>query len=298
LPAVLFTAFTACGQEPPETARELRPCVVAVSPHPDDETIIGGAALYKAAHDGRTRVEIIYVTSGDAAGLPGPCGALSEEEKRARIVELREGETRAACAVLGIAPAQLHFLRFREGLVQESEFREGRRWDVLSSTGQQALAAVLELLPQRVGRDATSLTVITSSMWDAHPDHRAVYQAARAAAEFVRGDFGIPVTLLHAIAHDEIPADLDFCCLGDLHWPNPGPHLEYTALLDFPQRPRPPCWDLVQDITELVPVRTAALKQHVSQVEGWPELCMVLVLKSYYRYWMEKTEEVFYEERF
>ena len=68
------------------------------------------------------------------------------------------------------------------------------------------------------------------------------------------------------------------------------------ALSDFPERPRPRFWDVIHDVEELAEVRVEALNQHESQVKGYPELCMVVYLKSYYKAWMEKTEEAFWEE--
>jgi len=103
-------------------------CLVVVSPHQDDETIMAGGTLYRAAHDGHTRIEIIYVTAGDALFFPGPCREESEEARRQKIIALREEETRAACRVLGLGPSNLHFLRYPDqGLVAESTFSNGRR---------------------------------------------------------------------------------------------------------------------------------------------------------------------------
>ena len=42
--------------------------------------------------------------------------------------------------------------------------------------------------------------------------------------------------------------------------------------------------------------RAEALKQHESQIVGNPELCMEVYLPRYYRAWLEKTEEAFWEE--
>jgi LmbE family N-acetylglucosaminyl deacetylase len=286
-----------CGENTGDTGASGGASLVVVAPHQDDETILAGATIYRAARDGRTRIEVIYVTAGDAAGLPGPCWGKSEEEKKRNIRELREEEARAACGVLGIDSSHLHFLGYPDqNLVAESSFSEGRRVDVLSEAGEHVVANVIDLLPTLIPPNAENLTVITTSFWDEHPDHRVVYQAARAAGEIVRTQRGIPVTVMHAIVHDEIPINIPFCCVGDRHWPNPGPHLDHSALEDFPERPRPPFWDVVYDVTDLVSVRTEALNQHVSQVKGWPELCMIVFLKRYYYYWMEKTEEVFYKE--
>jgi LmbE family N-acetylglucosaminyl deacetylase len=298
LPLILLSVAAAgCGEETAGIEDSGIPVLIVVSPHPDDETIMAGGTLYRAAQDGRTRIEVIYVTAGDAAGMRGPCREESETEKKRKIMELREDETRAACGVLGIPSSRLHFLRYPDhGLVAKSTYSEGRRLDVLTEDGERAVAQVAGLLPGLVPRNAASLLVITASFWDAHGDHRGAYQAARAAAEVVRSQRDIPVRLMHAIVHDEIPLPFPICCPGDLFWPNDGPHLDHERLSDFPARPRPPPWDVVQDVGDLVAVRVEALNEHESQVKGNPGLCMFVYLKSYYQAWMEKTEEAFWEE--
>jgi LmbE family N-acetylglucosaminyl deacetylase len=298
LPLVVVPfAAAGCGEDPAGVQDSGIPTLIVVSPHPDDETLMAGGTLYRAAQDGRTRIEVIYVTAGDAAGMRGPCREESETEKKRKITELREDETRAACGVLGIPSSRLHFLRFPDhGLAAESTYAEGRRLDVLTEDGEEAVARVADLLPGLVPRNASSLLVITTSFWDAHGDHRVAYRAARAAAEAVRSRRGIPVRLMHAIVHDEIPFPFPICCPGDLFWPNRGPHLEHERLSDFPARPRPPPWDVVQEVSDLVTVRVRALNEHESQVKGHPGLCMFVYLKSYYQAWMDKTEEAFWEE--
>ena len=293
---VLVVMVSGCGEDTKKTDSTEVPSLIVVSPHQDDETIMAGGMLYRAAHDGTTKIDIIYVTAGDAAGRPGPCREESEEEKKRKILELREEETRAACRVLGIAPSQIHFLRHPDkGLVETSRLSYGRRVDELTEAGEQAVAHVVDLLPRLVPPNAESLLVITASFWDGHPDHRTTYRAARAAAEVVRIQRGITVTILHALVHDDIPFPI--CCAGDLFWPNNGPHLVHAALFGFPLwRPRPPFWDRILDVEDVAAFRAEALRKHESQIVGYPDLCMQVYLPRYYRAWLEKTEEAFWEE--
>jgi LmbE family N-acetylglucosaminyl deacetylase len=292
---VLAVSVSGCGDEPQSREDTAGPSLIVVSPHQDDETIMAGGMLYRTAHDGYTKIDIIYVTAGDAAGSAGPCREESVEEKKRKIIELREEETRAACRVLGIAPSRIHFLRHPDkGLVASSTLSDGRRVDELTEDGKQAVAQVVDLLPRLVPSNAESLLVVTASFWDGHPDHRATYGAARAAAERVRSERGIPVTILHAIVHDDIPFPI--CCPGDLFWPNNGPLLNHSALVDIPPRPRPPLWDRVLDVEDVAAFRAEALNRHVSQIVGYPDLCMKVYLPRYYRAWLEKTEEAFWEE--
>jgi LmbE family N-acetylglucosaminyl deacetylase len=293
---VLALVVSGCGEDTQSTNAAEAQSLIVVSPHQDDETIMAGGLLYRAAHEGSTKIDVIYVTAGDAAGRPGPCREESEEEKKRKIMELREEETRAACRVLGIAPSRIHFLRHPDqGLVADSRLSGGRRVDVLSEAGEEAVAHVVDLLPRLVPSNASSLLVITASFWDGHPDHRATYRAARTAAERVRNERGIPVTILHAIVHDDIP--LPICCAGDLFWPNNGLHLNHDALIHIPLiRPRPPSWDRVLDAEDAAGFRAEALNRHESQIVGYPELCMTVYLPRYYQAWREKTQEAFWEE--
>lgn len=273
--------------------------LVVVSPHPDDEDIMAAGTIFRYAHDPSSVVEVVYLSSGDAAGLPGPCRERTGEEKRRKIVALREEEARRACHILGVDPTHIHFLRYPDRqLVAASSFSGGRRQDTLTEAGEAATAALVELVPALVPPGTAAVTIITTSLWDAHPDHRTTYWATRMAASKVAAERGLPVRLLSAIVHDEFPNGPPWCCLGDVVWPNEGPYLDYATLSDFSARPRPPLWDVLFNVADLGSVRRDSLKAHASQVDGNAELCMVLVWKAYYERWMEKVEEAFYEERF
>lgn len=300
--AVAVTAFavlaTGCAEDS-QSGGLLHPrSLVVVAPHPDDETILAGATLYRAARDGHTTIAAIYLSSGDASGLAGSCLEETEEEKKRKIMELREEETRRAWSVLCESPPPLFFLRYPDTrLVEHSELSGGRRLDVLSAAGEQAVAEVSQILPGLVPEETEELVLITGSFWDAHGDHRAAYRAARAGGEAVRAKRHIPVTLLHSIVHDEVPFQAPFCCLGDLFWPRPGPQDDFAALTDSAERPRPPFWDVVSDVSDLVSIRAQALREHDSQVYGRPDLCIIFPMKRFMENWMGKAQEVFYQEK-
>lgn len=273
--------------------------LIVVSPHPDDESIFGAATIHRLAADPRRDVRAIYISGGDGATVAGDCNGIPEEQKKAMIVALREDETRAAWQVL--APGRdvpLHFLRAGDQrTVASSTIVDGVRQDVLSAEGQGAVDAAVAVgtdLPPSV-RHAQ---ILTASRYDAHPDHRTAYRAARAIAERLAAD-GVAVRLWSWIVHDEIGVvDVPRCCIGDFHWPSAGPTDDYAALTDAPVRPRPPRWNHVEDVHDLVDVRRDALARHVSQVVGWPPLCMPVYLPAFYTRWTDKVEEPFYEEVF
>jgi N-acetylglucosamine malate deacetylase 1 len=109
---VLRAVNTARGIDTPRLVDRLRgrrPVVVA--PHPDDEVIgAGGALLAHLAHGDHPAV--VEVTSGErTAGLLH----LPPAER----APVREAEARAACASLGLAPADVVFARLPDGRVGE-----------------------------------------------------------------------------------------------------------------------------------------------------------------------------------
>jgi LmbE family N-acetylglucosaminyl deacetylase len=314
IPLLMVFFISSCGtgtnDEPSQTSgmqtqvdsssdNSCKRALIVISPHPDDESIMAAATIYRTVHDGITTIEAVYLSSGDGAGLPGKCCESSETEKKRKIVELREAETAQAWEIIGLDVSKLHFLRYPDtSLVEDTILENGKRVDTLNADGMNAVNEITGLVPELIPADACYLTIITGSEWDAHPDHRTAYTAARSAALRVIAGRKIPVTLLSAIVHDELVIDSSYCCLGDLHWPNKGPRLDYETLSNSQIRPRPPKWDVIMDVSDLTSIRTDALNAHVSQVSGYPKLCMVLVYKEYFRRWMEKTQEVFYKEDF
>jgi LmbE family N-acetylglucosaminyl deacetylase len=293
LPTLLLTA--GCGGEVNLNAPQQ--ALIVVSPHPDDESIFGGATIHRLAADPNWYVHAIYISGGDRATVPGDCKGIPEAQKTQMIVALREGETRAAWAVL--APTRdvpIDFLRGPDmGLVASSSVIDGVRQDVLSDAGASAVAGAVPLATQ-LPPSVHSVLFLTASIYDGHPDHRTAYHAAREAAEVLR-QRQLDVRIWSWIVHDEI-GDLatKTCCAGDLHWPAPGAHNRYLALTDVPGRPRPPLWNRVEDVSDLTNIRHDALAQHVSQVVGYPPLCMPVYIPSFYTRWTDKVEEPFYEE--
>ena len=295
--APLLVACAGCGDDE-ESVQGPREALIVVSPHPDDESILGGGTMFRRAADPDTYVHAIYISGGDRAAVPGDCNGIPEARKVEMIVELREDETRAAWHVLvSDRDVPIDFLRGPDqGLVASSTVVDGIRQDVLAPEGEQVTERAVELAAQ-VPNSVRSVLFLTTSIYDAHPDHRVAYRAARQAAERLRSERGLEVRIWSWIVHDEIEIlDIPICCAGDLHWPSAGPTNDYFALTDALGRPRPPLWNHVEDVTGLTAVRRDALNQHVSQVVGYPPLCMPVYIPDFYTRWMEKVEEPFYEE--
>jgi LmbE family N-acetylglucosaminyl deacetylase len=83
--------------------------LTAVFAHPDDDTYGLGGVL---AMEGPERIEytLIVATSGEAGPISDPSLA-----NRDNLAQVREGEERAALAILGFPGASVHFLRYPDG---------------------------------------------------------------------------------------------------------------------------------------------------------------------------------------
>ncbi len=294
--AALLLAVAGCGGV--VDLRAPQQALVVVSPHPDDESIFGAATIHRRAADPGWYVRAVYISGGDRATVPGDCKGIAEDRKTEMIVELRERETRAAWAVLAPGRAvPIDFMRGPDqGLVASSTAVAGVRQDVLSPAGMRAVERAVPLATQ-LPPSVRSVLFLTTSIYDAHPDHRTAYHAARQAAEILRRERRLDVRIWSWIVHDEVQRlDVTPCCVGDFHWPSTGPRNDYLALTDAPARPRPPLWNRVEDVSDLTGLRRDALAQHVSQVAGYPPLCMPVYIPKFYTRWTEKVEEPFYEE--
>lgn len=295
--AVLAATLGGCGES--TVVSTPVEALIVVSPHPDDESIFGAATIHRLAADPRRYLHVIYMSSGDRATTPGPCNGIPQDQKIAMVIALRESEARAAWQV--IAPTRAVSIDFLRGpdsrLVASTSFAGGVHVDTLTEAGQAAhdgAVAIATQLPPSI----RSVLFITTAIYDAHPDHRTAYHAARQAAQILHDEQHLPVKIWSWIVHDE-QTDIDFpvCCGGDSHWPAAGPHNDYLDLTDVPpRRPRPPLWNHTEDVSALVALRHDALFQHVSQVIGNPALCMPVYVPDFYTRWVEKTEEPFYEE--
>ncbi len=125
--------------------------VLVLAPHPDDETIGcgGSAALYAQAG---IPVRALVMTDGSLWGAPPPGMG---------VVEAREAETRAAAQVLGCA---------------EPLF--ARHPDRHLPTGAVLVAEIVAQV-----RASGADTVFAPSLWEVHPDHRVLAEAAIDALE-------------------------------------------------------------------------------------------------------------------
>jgi LmbE family N-acetylglucosaminyl deacetylase len=142
---LLLTIRSLAGSGPivglPRAAR-----VLALAPHPDDESVGCAGTLRLLASSG-AEVTVLFATDGESTrGAAAPA---------AEVAETRRAEARAACAILGVTP------RFGGG-------PDGALDDHIDALGEQIWAAVDHVRPD----------VVFVPWWlDGHADHRAVARA-------------------------------------------------------------------------------------------------------------------------
>lgn len=142
--------------------------ILVVAPHPDDETLGCGGAIALLCQL-NIPVKVLIVSDGtkshpNSVAYPSPV-----------LKKLREQESLAALAVLGVASEAVTFLGLPDGAVP------GRRGDEVIEKIQEyknALALVTQYL-----NNSTPSIIFLPYREDPHPDHRASWQLFAAGIE-------------------------------------------------------------------------------------------------------------------
>lgn len=212
IPALLLasSALSCRAARAPTPTSEPGRALVVIAPHPDDETLIA-AGILEAAHTRGARVAVVVVTNGDFT-----CE---------RDGHVRQGETVAALAKLGVAEEDVHFLGYPDGWLAELGAEplppiERRAVDhscaKQSGTYAERGASHADEHTARTGTagtyDAASLEgdlaallgrlhprdVYVTHPLDSHPDHAATYVYVRRALDRLGGT---PPHIHRAIVH-------------------------------------------------------------------------------------------------
>jgi N-acetyl-1-D-myo-inositol-2-amino-2-deoxy-alpha-D-glucopyranoside deacetylase len=157
--------------------------LVSFHAHPDDETILTGGTIARAADDGH-RVVLVFATRGDngevADGVLAPSEALADR---------RQAEARRAAEILGAA--RVEFLGYRDSGMADTDTNNasGSFWSADVDDAARRLAVILE------EEDADVLTTYDERGGYGHPDHIqahrvAMYASQLAAAPGFRPDLG------------------------------------------------------------------------------------------------------------
>lgn len=143
------------------------PTLVSFHAHPDDEVLLTGGTLARAAAEGH-RVVLVTATAGEAGLAADSFGAGS------RLAERRVSELRAAAAALGCRRVEI--LGFPDS---GSDGRAGGS-AAFARVDVRAAAEPLAVLLRQEGAEV--LTIYDAAGGYGHPDHRAVHRVGVCAA--------------------------------------------------------------------------------------------------------------------
>ncbi len=201
--------------------------LLAVRPHPDDEsTSTGGMLAYYSAR--RVRTGVVICTGGEEGEIRDP--ELDPVADRPRLLEIRAREVRDACAILGVA--ELRMLGYRDSGMASTPANQNPA-AFMNAERVEATGNLVRII--RELRPSVIVTEPPGGLY-AHPDHVMchevsveAFQAAGDSKAFP--DAGPPwrVAKLYAIAQIDdgcwealLPA---FTAAGiDMAWLERGPH--------------------------------------------------------------------------
>jgi LmbE family N-acetylglucosaminyl deacetylase len=148
--------------------------IVSFHAHPDDEAILCGGTLAKAAAAGH-RVVLVYATRGENGEVPD--GFLRDGET---LAQRRSAETAAAAEILGAA--RVEFLGYTDSGMRNTPANDapGSFWQVGKGEAARRLEAIL------ADEDAGVLTVYDPNGGYGHPDHIKVNWVGLMAARLAR----------------------------------------------------------------------------------------------------------------
>lgn len=157
--------------------------LLVIAPHPDDESLGCGGIIAASCAAG---VPVTLLIVSDGVGSHPNSAAYPPDRLRA----LREAETLAAAAELGLAPDRVMFLRLPDRFVP--------------SDGAEAEAAVAAMVD--AARMGHACTIAVTWRHDPHCDHQAAFELARRAHLRLPGNelLAYPIWGLSRPGHERI----------------------------------------------------------------------------------------------
>ena len=157
--------------------------IVSFHAHPDDESILCGGTLAKAAKEGH-RVVLVTATRGEHGEVPAGFLSAGETLGQHREIELRE-----AARILGVD--RVEFLGYVDSGMrgEPTNSAPGAFWSADIEEGAGRLAKIL------LQEAADVLTLYDSNGAYGHPDHIQVHRVGIRAAQIARTPFLFEATL-------------------------------------------------------------------------------------------------------
>lgn len=157
-----------------------QPAVLFLQAHPDDECILTGATLAKAAHHG-IRTIVVYGTKGDA-------GETSRDLGGQTLGQRRVDEATAACRDLGVA--RIEWMPFADSGMAGTE-TNGNPEAFCNASAPAVADSLADLLADEqifavVGYDDNGTY--------GHPDHVQVHRVAHLAVKTLQADWVLDAT--------------------------------------------------------------------------------------------------------
>ncbi|HWD02787.1 MAG TPA: PIG-L family deacetylase [Amycolatopsis sp.] len=226
--------------------------MVTFHAHPDDECIVTGGVMRKAADEGH-RVVLVVATRGELGEVPD--GFLADGEQ---LWERRVRETHASAEILGVK--RVEFLGYRDsGMMGEpTNDGPGTFWtaDIEEAAGR--LAAILR------EEDADVLTIYDDHGNYGHPDHIQVHRVGVRAAELAGTSRVYQATANrdHMRRGIEAAVEAGLVAAEDLPDPEKQPQDLGSAEEDLTAQ---------VDVTPYLDAKRAAMRAHASQIseDSW-----------------------------
>lgn len=225
--------------------REGRATLCLIHAHPDDESITTGGVMMRAKEAGH-RVVLVTCTGGEE----GEIHNLDPAAARPRLAEIRAGELRQACEILGVD--RLELMGYRDSGMAGAPAN-----DHPASFHRAPLIGAAARLAQVLREERPEVVVTyTPDGTYGHPDHVKAHGVTVAALDLLRGEGWQPArTYWHALPRSlvrQVAERLD-AGGGGFH-----PAMRTVGILDHEITTR-------VDVGDLLHRKRAAVAAHVSQ---------------------------------
>ena len=228
-----------------ETTTRPRTTLVSFHAHPDDECIVTGGTIARAAHDGH-RVVLVFATRGEIGEVAE--GFLEPGET---LADRREVEARRAAEILGAADVE--FLGYRDSGMADTHTVDDASsfWSADVEDAATRLAAI-------VAREQPAvLTTYDERGNYGHPDHIQVHRVAVRASELEA-----PARLYAATVDREFIQEIRRFALETLPDADDIPDPDEIELGIASER-----ITTRVDVTDFLEEKRAAMRAHASQID-------------------------------